>query len=239
MTVRFHLADIDLRTPGPWPLNQDGTHYLSRVHRLREGDLIIVFDGAGLERQARILRVEDALYLTPEGALVKGLAGAPVTVCYGLPKGEKLDRVARQLTELGVRHLTLVRCDRSVTKLTDDRAEKKRARLKKIIAEAARQSGRSDAMTISGPMGVSDTLSDTKDQTVLVFDPTGTHGIEQLQMTGAVTLYVGPEGGFSPSELSQLALAGAHRARLGDLVLRTETAAPVAAALVLHRMGYL
>jgi len=239
MTVRLHLVAVDLQAPGPWPMDQDSIHYLCRVHRLGEGDSLVVFDGAGRERAAQICRFDGHLSLEPMGELVTGLMGAPVDVCYGLPKGEKLDRVTRQLTELGVRTLTLVSCDRSVTKLTAARAEKRRARLARIIAEAARQSGRSDAMAIKGPVTLSTSLSETEGETVLVFDPTGEHRIEDLELRGAITLYVGPEGGFSPAELAILDSAGALRTQLGQLILRTETAAPVAAALVLHRIGHL
>ena len=75
--------------------------------------------------------------------------------------------------------------------------------------------------------------------TRVVFQPDGPGRLSQLELSQPVTLFVGPEGGFSPQELSQMSAAGVVSVRLGDLVLRTETAATVAAALVLDRMGAL
>ena len=236
MTVRFRLEVVELDRDEPWDLDEAGLHYLTRVHRLKPGDLVTIFDGHGRERNAQLTLTDGAFQLVPHGPVKPGLLGSPVTVVYGVPKGDKLDRVARQLTELGVGRLILVACDRSVVKLTPQRAGKRLDRLRRVIDEAARQSGRSDVMSVDGPYTMSEALTQLSDHRLLVFDPSGQKDHEAIVPSQATAVVVGPEGGLSQAELAVCDDAGGHRVGLGDLILRTETAAPVAAALTLHRM---
>lgn len=205
MTIRFRLANMDLSTPGPWPLDEAGAHYLLRVHRLKQAALVMVFDGGGLERAAHLELEAGAPYLVPHGAVVEGLGGAPITVCYGLPKGDKLDRVARQLTELGVSRLLLINCQHSVVRLSGQKAIKRRERLMRVVAEAARQSGRSDLMEIAGPVSVRDALDQLTHHTVLVFDVDGHQTVDTIVFDKSTAVFIGPEGGFSESEFDRYA----------------------------------
>ena len=238
MTVRVPMHGVDLRTDGPWALSERAQRYLTRVHRLGEGDLVTAFSRDGVEVDARLV-LGETWSLAPTGPHREGLRGAPLTVCYGLPKGDKLDRVARQLTELGVERLVLLSAARSVVKLTAGRADKRRSRLERIAEEAARQSGRADSLAVVGPMSLADALTVCSGGTRLVFDPSGEAALDDVDWTCPATIFVGPEGGFSPEELASLSAAGVQAVHLGPYVLRTETAAPVAAALVLDRIGAL
>ncbi len=248
MTVRIMLADVDLESSGPWPLDARAAHYLLRVHRLSEGALVDVFAGDGREVTARLVThaadsdahpemVEPAL--VPVGPVRFGAGGAPLSLCYGLPKGDKLDQVVRQLSELGVARIFLLAAERSVVRLSQERAEKRVARLERVAEEAARQCGRADRLQIMPPMTLTELLEYHAVGTRVVFQPDGPGRLSQLELSQPVTLFVGPEGGFSPEELSQMSASGVVSVRLGELVLRTETAATVAAALVLDRMGAL
>ena len=93
---------LDLTRGGPWPLNEASVHYLRRVRRCQEGDLLVAFDGLGHEIDAQLALMDGTWVITALGPPRVGQTGAPISVYYGLPKGEKLDRVTRQLTELGV-----------------------------------------------------------------------------------------------------------------------------------------
>jgi 16S rRNA (uracil1498-N3)-methyltransferase len=238
MSVRVTLATADLRVGSAWPLDDRATHYLLRVHRLRAGDLVTVFSREGVEIDARLERGEP-WRLVAESPLREGLTASPVTVYYALPKGDKVDRVVRQLSELGVERLVLFSGVRSVVKLTAARAQKKLERWRRIAEEAARQCGRSDSLMISGPVTLSEILESLGETTALVFEPAANNTLDQVEWTCPVALFIGPEGGISPDELLQMKNAGVLEVRLGPLVLRTETAAPVAAALVLDRIGAL
>ncbi len=93
-------------------------------------------------------------------------------------------------------------------------------------------------MIVDGPLTLQETLTSITHQTMLVFYSTGAETIDSVPLPGKASVMLGPEGGFSPGELRDLDLAGAHLVALGSLILRTETAAPVATTLTLHRMGY-
>ena len=236
--IRAKLPKNTIIQDGPWPLTDELVHYLTRVHRLAENASVVAFDGTGLECGARLIERNGTWWLEATEGPREGRQGTEVTLWYGLPKGDKLERVTRQLTELGVGGLTLISCQRSVVRLAPKRAEKRIARLNRIADEAARQSGRADTLNICGPKTIADALESNALDTLIVFDPTGNQRLDEIDLDGTVGVVIGPEGGFTAQEIEAFKDAGAHCVRLGHLILRTETAAPVAAALVLHRLGY-
>lgn len=236
MSARVAQLDADLTGPR-LPLDAAAVHYLTVVRRLGAGAQITVFNARGESRLAELVHESDqwvAVFVSP----VENAPARPaVTLCYGLPKGEKLDRVVRQATELGVTGIKLVACQRSVTRLRGDRAAKRLARLARIAQEAARQSGRVEVPTIEGPFALDALLTEPVQR--LVLHPEGGQIFEAVAVDAPVQIYVGPEGGFAPEELARFDAAGAQRVRLRSPVLRTETAAPIACALVLHALGAL
>lgn len=221
-----------------WPLPPEAVHYLIDVRRLGAGALIEVFGADGLTGLARLSVESEAWFAEACGPLEEGLTGAPLTVCYGLPRGDKLDRVIRGLTELGAGRIILVSTARSVVRVAEDKAARKRARWQKIVAEAARQSGRADAPEVVGPVSMGKALDLTADQIGLLAHPEALTPLSEAPALAhsAVALFIGPEGGFSPQEVSEARAAGVTPIALGARVLRTETAAVAATALVLDRM---
>ena len=213
-------------------------HYVLRVHRKADGDECIAFDGQGQERRVQ-LRVEgESVRAIAVEACRQGRSGYPIHVYYGLPKGDKLDRVTRQLTELGATRLVLIETERSVVRWPASKQQKKLDRLQRIVTEAARQSGRCDTMKIEGPISIQTASERMQGTTTIVFDPTGEMPCPPLPSDTLVNLVIGPEGGFAPQELVAFSDAGGRTVHLGPLVLRTETAAPAAFALTLSRLGH-
>ncbi len=225
---------LGARLEGTLPLPPETAHYLNSVRRLPLGAPLILFDGEGNEVDAELL--EGAVRCV--GPARAGLSGAALTLCYALPKGDKLERVVRQATELGVGRIALVQGARSVVRLQGDRARKRLQRLERVASEAARQCGRADTPELCGPLDLValDTLTEDCHSRLLLH-PEGGLGLGALELGAPAALFVGPEGGFAPEELSQLA----HwtRLTLAGPVLRTETAATVGCALVLARLGVL
>lgn len=239
--IRLAAPGIDLRG-ADWPVTEDQAHYLLRVRRLGAGDAVRVFDGAGLEADARLdgpPAEGEPWILTRIGPVEPGRRAAPVTLVYGLPKGDKLDRVARQITELGAARLILLDCDRSVVRLDGPRAAKRRERLDRITAEAARQCARADTPAVEGPLSLAAALEATADCARWVLHPEDGVPLDAAPCHPPLALFVGPEGGFTPGEVARMRAAGVQAISLGCPVLRTETAAPVAVALALHRLGVL
>ncbi|MCB9540936.1 MAG: 16S rRNA (uracil(1498)-N(3))-methyltransferase [Myxococcales bacterium] len=239
--IRVPLPGADLGAER-LALPAEAAHYLRRVRRLGAGDRVRVFDGEGREAEAVLVEEGEALVAERAGPVVSGRRAAPVTLVYGLPKGEKLDAVARQVTELGVARLILLDAARSVVKLDGARAEKRRERLARVMAEAARQSDRADTPVLVGPLDLAGALAATADCAARwVLHPHGGGALDAVALGVAppIAVFVGPEGGFSPGEVAAMTAAGVRAVRLGCPILRTETAAPVAVALALDRLGVL
>lgn len=222
------------------PLGAAAAHYLRGVRRLATGATVTVFDGDGREGLATLTALADgspALMLS--GPPTVGRRGAAARLAYALPKGDKLEDVLRQVTELGVGGLVLFVAQRSVSRPDDgDRLGRKRDRWQRILEEAARQSGRADLPSLFGPMSLSDALAETAvDSTRVLLHPEAELRFADIPLGAPATVFVGPEGGFSPAELALCSTAGVTAARLDTPVLRTETAAVVGVALTLHRLG--
>lgn len=236
--IRVPLPGAAL-VPGDLPLPAATAHYLVSVLRLPAGAPLVLFDGAGAEADAVLKAEAGGWCATITEPARAGVGSGPVTLVYGLPKGDKLDAVVRQVTEIGVARIVLLAASRSVVKLAAERADKRLDRLSRITAEAARQSGRADTPELAGPVDLAGALALTEDCAArIILEPTGAVSLSSLPAVGPWALFVGPEGGFDPNEISKLQAAGAHAVRLGATVLRTETAAPVACALALQHLGW-
>ena len=226
-------------------LSDELTRYLCVVLRLRAGEQFIGFDGQGWERRYELEQEEGASEGRWARALEaprQGRMGAPLTLCYAVPKGEKIDLVARQVTELGVGGLSLWAASRSVAVWKRDKVKHKRARLEKVLAEAARQSGRADVPEVSNPAPLEELISAHASYDHRFYlDPRASSGLSSLELHAGerVALLVGPEGGVSPEELTSLDEAGWRGVALSCPVLRTETAAVGGVALLLEKMGWL
>ncbi|MHC4836785.1 MAG: RsmE family RNA methyltransferase, partial [Planctomycetota bacterium] len=210
------------------------------VRRLERGARLVVFDGDGAEADALLEVGEDGQPIVRIEAVRVGRTGGPVTLCYGLPKGDKLDHVLRQVTELGASRVLVVDCARSVVRLEGSRAEKRRARWRRVVDEAARQCGRADTPDVQGPLPLDAALERTADSGAQwLLDPAAGQDVASVPAAPPIAVWVGPEGGFSPEERGRIRAGGATAVQLACPVLRTETAAVTATALALHRAGVL
>lgn len=231
---------------GRMSLPAEAVHYLRRVRRLGAGDRVRVFDGAGHEVDAVLVdagEAGDGLAADPVGPVTSGRRAAPVTLVYGLPKGDKLEAVARQITELGAARLVLLDAARSVVRLDGPRAASRRERLVRVMAEAARQSDRADTPALVGPLDLAGALAATADHPArwVLHPGAAASALDAVavDIAAPLAIFVGPEGGFAPDEIAAMVAAGVRPVRLACPILRTETAAPVAVALALDRLGML
>ncbi len=224
---------------GEVTLSADAVRHAVRVKRLGAGSEVVLFDGAGQEARATLQGGSDAWRAILVEAPRAGRTGAALTLCYALPKGEKLDTVVRQSTELGVGRIVLMTTKRSVVRLDAVRARKRIARLERVAAQAARQSGRADVPELLGPWTVDEVAEKVTAESCWLLHPQAGVPVHAAESTGALSLAVGPEGGFAPEELSVFEQAGWQRVTLAGPILRTETAAVVSCALALHRMNAL
>lgn len=223
-------------------LRGDQARHLAVVLRARPGDPVSLADGTGARYRAR---VEDA---APEAVRLRVLEREIVpeplprlTVVQALPKGRKLDEVVEKLSEIGVDRLAPVHSARSPVVLDAAKAAKARARWEAVALAAAKQSRRARPLEVAEvgqwrgafPDGVAG---------VVLWEEAGTplrDVLAGLTAQGApeeLILAVGPEGGLTAEEVRD---SGLPAAGLGPTILRTETAALVAAASALTLLGRL
>jgi 16S rRNA (uracil1498-N3)-methyltransferase len=243
MALHRFFAEGPLPASGEIPLGAASLHHLRDVLRLAPGEEIVVVSGDIASRVRLTLVGEHA-----EGELLENLPAQPsprVTLAQGLAKGEKMDDVVRQATEIGVARIVPFAAERSVVKLDGAKAAARAERWRRIAAEAAQQSQRSAIPQVIGLVptaGLPDALAGA---TVLVCweEATAAEGIPEAiarLAPGAddeIAVVVGPEGGLSATEVSLLTASGAVLVSLGGTVLRTETAGVVASALAVYARG--
>ena len=222
-SYRFFAAEV---TDGVAVLGDRDRRHLEQVLRLRVGDTCEVAAG-GRAYRARV--TAGGLELLEEIAAV---TAPPVTVWLAQPGGRSDDAVEK-LTELGVARIGAMRCELLKGEFTDARIE----RWRRVAAAAAKQSKQAQVPEVLPVADYADVLSPE----AVVLSHTGASGGLADRIVGrrGATLLIGPEPGFSEAELDLARSRGVAVATFGPVVLRTETAAIVAAALALREMGFL
>lgn len=218
-------------------------HHLRDVLRLAPGDRIAVLDGQG----ARYDAVLDSVGREVAVAKIVGTAEAPriasITLFLGVLKGAKMDLVVRKATELGAREIVPLAASRSVVKIDGAKTPAKLERWRRIAVEAAKQCGRSAPPEIAEPVEIARAVGRLRDFAAsVVFWEDDKRAPLAEALAGVapddpVAVFIGPEGGFSQEEVAALAQAGAACAGLGDLILRSETAAIAGLAIVAYELG--
>lgn len=217
-------------------LTADEARHLREVLRLKPGDEVSVFDGVGKEFRARVAQARrDSAELDLDEELEPARPESPlkITLAVALLKGEKFDLVVQKATELGVYKIVPLMTRFADIKLRDESdASKRLARWQRIALEAAKQSGRALVPEVSLPVLFEAVLKNS----CLLFSEKGGQGLTRIA-TDSVTAIVGSEGGWSEEELDIARAAGAQIVTLGGRILRAETAAITATALLQHRFG--
>ncbi|HSD20891.1 MAG TPA: 16S rRNA (uracil(1498)-N(3))-methyltransferase [Anaeromyxobacter sp.] len=220
-------------------LTPEARHYLRDVLRLGPGAEVEVFDGRGSAFSARVDAAFEALLLGAPRAGAGAAARAEVWLLAALAKGEKMDLVVQKATELGAAGIAPFAAERSVVRLEPDKGEERARRWRRIAEEASRQCGRADVPLVRAPAPLAAALGALPPGALaLVFHPGGAPVLAlEPVASGAYAAIVGPEGGLTEAERAVCATAGAREAALGPRVLRAETAAIVAVALLQARFG--
>jgi len=220
---RFYIAPDRLElTHEFWVHDEPLLNQWLRVLRYREGQEIVLFDGVETERLYRMTRIEkDGVKLELVTEFERTLPDKHMYLFFSLLKKDKNEWVLQKCTELGVRNFVPVIAERSEkTGFNIDRAHK-------IVIEAAEQCGRSDIPDVREPIGIEELIRDYKDKvTVLICDEREESSTKDAH--DPVGVLIGPEGGWTESELAQFQAAGFGSLHLGKLTLRAETAAVAA-----------
>jgi 16S rRNA (uracil1498-N3)-methyltransferase len=238
----FHIRPESVRGDRV-TFDAEETHHLAHVLRLEPGATIRAVDGRGHEITVRLTRVGSR---TAEGDIVRHSMGAnesplPMTLAQGIPKGSRLDTVIRMATELGVVVVIPLLLERSIARPDPTEPSHRLLRWRRVAKEAAKQSGRAVIPDVRAPTTLDDWLAEPQAPGLLVCLWEGERTPLSTVLPAAAplraTVLVGPEGGLTDSEVEKLRSAGALLAGLGPRILRTETAGPVALALLQARYG--
>jgi 16S rRNA (uracil1498-N3)-methyltransferase len=228
MAERFYTPDR--LGPGEYHLSGTEAHHLTTVRRFSPGDRVVLFNGDGNEYAAEIIAVGkkscslDILSASP----VDRELPFPLVIASALPKGDRADYLIEKLTELGVTRFIPLITSRSVVAPKESVVDK----FARAVIEASKQCGRNRLMAVDRPRKWREFLDSTGPGSRILLHPDP--GAPQLTAAMGVgsTIAVGPEGGFSDEEVRQAIAAGWRVSSLGSRVMRVETAAVAAAALV-------
>lgn len=227
-----------------------------RALRIDPGEHIMVIDADDDCFECEVVGFSEGLPLVSIARHEDARDEVPsITLVQGMAKGDKMDAVIRQATELGVRSFIPLRCERSVVRLDDKKAASRTERWRAIAKSAAMQSGQPCIPDVAMPCSLDEACERLARETVVLIcweeapsasslhaalssslaaESTGVHDAR-------IAIVVGPEGGLSPIEVEKLLACSphAHLVSLGPSILRTETAGVVAPALTLYELGCL
>ncbi len=222
-------------------------HHLRNVFRLRRGDGVTCFDGRGREYRGGIeqlssaqakIRIEKVEERTKESPL-------RITLAQSLIRSSKMDLVVQKCTELGIFRLIPVRTERSLVRLEGAKSRARQERWQRKAEEAAKQSGGVKVPMIEEVTDFYSLLDRVRDFDlgIIPWEEEREEGSLKAALTKgqprpeSILLLIGPEGGFSVQEVTGAGKAGLLPVSLGPRILRTETAAIVAVAIIAYELG--
>lgn len=226
-------------------LSTEQAHQVCHVLRLGPGDPLVLLDNAGFEYDVMLAEVS-ARQAVARITGRRPAAGEPkrqVTLFQSLLKRDKFETVLQKATEVGVCRVVPVQTDRSLVRAKQIDA-KKMTRWQRILTEAAEQAHRGRIPDLEPAIAFSSVLKqiDQFDRVLIAAPSEKSPTLREALVQGgrapaSVAILIGPEGGFTDEEVSQAESQGAVAVGLGPRIFRTETAAIVAAALVLYELG--
>ncbi|HEY5641082.1 MAG TPA: RsmE family RNA methyltransferase [Dehalococcoidia bacterium] len=225
---------------GEVALSGDLAHRLSRVLRLRRGDVVILTEGG--EREFEV-ELSDVSANTVTGAVTGDRPSPPepaveVVLYQSLIRPGRFDIALEKGTELGVaRFVPVVNARSQIEEASQGRAE----RWRRLVVEAAEQCGRGRLPAIDSPLPFGEALASARGLLIVPYEAERANRLAGYlralpDRPQIVSLFIGPEGGYTDEEIALAREAGAALVTLGRQVLRSETAGVVAAAIALHTL---
>ncbi len=210
-------------------------NHIVRVLRLAPGDDVTLVDEKGCEHIGAINQVaKEWVAIKIAQTNCKPSPGVNpatrITICQGLPKGDKIDLILQKGTELGAHDFWIYGGKRSVARVRPDQLDSKLTRWNRITAEAARQCGRCTVPVVQWyPTAVEASQAVTHDLRLILSESERDNHLKHVLANNSppasIIVTIGPEGGFDPLEISHFEKHGFQSVSLGSRILRTETVA--------------
>ena len=220
-------------------LPQNAAIHATRALRLGVGDQAILFNGDGQDYISELIHVkkDEVVAKIIKATSVENESPIKILLAQAISSGDRMDFTLQKAVEMGVTEIQPIASQRSVVKLSAERAEKRREHWQNVVNSACEQSGRAFVPTVSNPLSLSDWLG-TKPtaETKITLAPTAEITLKDLSKpTGTICLLVGAEGGLTDAEIELAATQGFQPIKLGKRILRTETA-PLAAIATMQAL---
>jgi 16S rRNA (uracil1498-N3)-methyltransferase len=234
--MRRFYAPVEKISVDKAVLDADETRHLRDVLRLRTGDEVSVFDGAGREFRCSVSEIRkdsSSLTIVEETAPMSPESPLAITVAATVLNGEKYDLIIQKAVELGVVSLIpmhTIRCD---IKAND--AARRLNRWRRIALEATKQTGRAKIMQIKEPEEFSGLVQ--RGTNLVMFSERDGESFSTIQPKKELTVLFGPKGGWDDAELKDALSHSVKVVTLGGRILRAETAAIAITGILQHRFG--
>ncbi len=215
-------------------IDGEEAHHVIDVMRLKDGDTVVVFDGTGDEYSGFIAKIDTRdRKVTVEivrSEKRSSSSAADVTLAQAIPKKGKMDHVVEKATELGVSRIIPMVTERTIVRPDETGAEKNSSRWERIAVEAAKQCGRTSLPIVEAVTTYKEVAAHADEYDLCLFACLSER-VMPLKASlagfksGKIIVFIGPEGDFTPEEISLMADKGNCRTvSLGKRVLKSDTA---------------
>ncbi|SNY51724.1 16S rRNA m(3)U-1498 methyltransferase [Arsukibacterium tuosuense] len=208
-------------------LDDDAANHVGRVLRMQAGQALQLFNGDGNNYTATITEVSKKQVSVNITDAQANPVESPLSIHLGqaISRGDRMDFAIQKAVELGVTEITPLFTERCGVKLDGDRLSKRNEQWQKIAISACEQCGRSVVPTVHPAIQLDQWLAQRTNSLQLTLDPRASATIKTLTASQHIRLVIGPEGGFTETEVAATSQADFTGIQLGPRVLRTETAA--------------
>ncbi|PPD51844.1 MAG: 16S rRNA (uracil(1498)-N(3))-methyltransferase [Methylotenera sp.] len=232
--TRFYSAE-KLSIGAVIPLSVSAATHATRALRLNVGDKIKLFNGDGFDYNCELISIKknEVISSVKSSQKIGSESALSITLLQGISSGDRMDYTIQKAVELGVKEIQPISTERSVVKLSQERAQKRLEHWQNIVISACEQSGRAFVPKVLAPLSLSHWLANNpfKDDTRILLNPIGAAKLANIaKPNGKITLLIGAEGGLSQHEIDAATSQGFQSIILGPRILRTETAALTAIA---------
>lgn len=232
---RFYLAPEQWQ-PDSLVLTGSEAHHLRNVLRLEPGDKVVLFDGHGREITAEIASADSAqVQLHKLHEAQTPALRCRITLGQAIPKGKNMDLIVQKAVEIGASEIAPILSDRTVVRLDEESAASKQAKWQTVAVEAAKQCGQNWLPQVRTPQSLAQFFQEHRRFDLQLIGSLQSDAVhlkkilaeyfsEHDDRPANVLMLVGPEGDFTPAELSLARSQGCRPITLGPIVLRVETA---------------
>ena len=209
-------------------LSVETAHHLINVLRMKQGQMIYIFNGQGgyFEATIKLITKRQIEIIIGEYHDVENESQLYITLAQGISRGQRMDYTLQKAVELGVSRIVPIMCQYGNVKLDKQQQQKRIDHWQKIIIGACEQSGRNRLPLLNIPVNFTDWINEESSGLKILLHPSRENSLDMYQpKNNHIILLAGPEGGFSDPEVESAIKCGFNPVTLGPRVLRTETIA--------------